>query len=297
VGTHTIRAEYLGDSAHPASSKSLSFTVVKQKPEVSLSTSIAVIGDPTYVVVQVTSNYPSTPISPTGTVIVRNGSTILATGSISLYGLSFTVPPLTPGHHDFSVSYSGDDRYEKVDKSFPYTVTEPSIEIIDAYGSPTDVFVWVRSSRATLSRRTAGGVWTNLAPSYQLPFVDQATAPETVYLYRMDDYGLNAGPVDLAIRMTFTDDPLAPGTAVKAVHLAEIVHATNIVRTAAGLAPVVMDTSPGTPITASSLLALRTAINEGRTALGAYPFAFYRPIAQGSTIAAADLNELRQAVR
>jgi hypothetical protein len=103
---------------------------------------------------------------------------------------------------------------------------------------------------------------------------------------------------DVAQRISFTDDPLVPGKSIRALHLAEIVAGTNKLRAAANLPPVVLQnaTSPHV-VTAAHVNALRTAVNEGRAALGAVPYSFPGTIAPGAVIRATHIQDLREAIR
>jgi hypothetical protein len=121
---------------------------------------------------------------------------------------------------------------------------------------------------------------------------------ETVYLYRMEGFDKSVTAADLAMRIAFADDPVMAGMPIKALHLQEIVRAANIVRAAANLSAI--SAAPfqlNAPIEAATLIALRSAINEARVALGAYAYPFAAGIAAGAPVRAADIQELREAVR
>jgi len=114
----------------------------------------------------------------------------------------------------------------------------------------------------------------------------------------MEGHDGSVSHADLGMRIGYTDDPLRPGVAIKAVHLQEIVRAANIVRGAAHMPNFVLTANVGGKvITAAQMNALRNAINEARTSLGAIPFSFTNVIAPLTPIRAVDIQELREALR
>jgi len=135
-------------------------------------------------------------------------------------------------------------------------------------------------------------------------FIDTSLSPNTTYLYKVQaaDPSAVGAPsnVDLATTMMFTDDPVIPGSMVKAIHVTELRAAVNAVRAAAGLAPTTFaDPSlAGALIKASHLVALRTSLDEARSTLGLPAIVYTDPaLAAGITIKAAHLRELRSGVK
>lgn len=96
---------------------------------------------------------------------------------------------------------------------------------------------------------------------------------------------------------TFTDDPLLPGTVIKAVHLQQLRNAVNSLRAYAGLGAASW-TDPslsGVTVKAIHLTQLRDRLNEARRALGLAPVSL--SIAPGDTIRASHIQALRNGVR
>jgi hypothetical protein len=101
---------------------------------------------------------------------------------------------------------------------------------------------------------------------------------------------------------TFTDNPLAAGTAVKAIHLTELRTAVNAARTRNGLAAAVWTdptiTARSTAVKAVHVAELRTALNQVFTALSRTLPTYTDPtLVAGQTVPkAAHIQELRNAV-
>jgi hypothetical protein len=103
---------------------------------------------------------------------------------------------------------------------------------------------------------------------------------------------------DAALLTTFTDDPLAAGMKIKAVHVTQLVTATNQYRAAFGLAPIsIPNAAAGNVIRAADIVTLRTAINEARTTAGMAAIAFPSITPRSTKIRAADVQQLRAVLR
>jgi len=173
---------------------------------------------------------------------------------------------------------------------------------IDARGTADGVMVtWLAPNQPIVRKKLPGQAWGAgggmccASP----PWNDTSGEPETVYLYRMEAYdGKSWSPADVGMRIAFTDDALAAGMMIRAVHLQEIVRAANILRQAAGLTLVPTgNIVSGTVVAAAHVSTLRNAINEARLAIGAAAFPFTGTVAPGALISAHDVQELREAVR
>lgn len=300
VGTHTFLVEYLGDAIHPPSSCSMTYVIDKQTPKISLSKPFAVAGTPTNVTISVLSNYSET-ASPQGTVSLIDGPTTYTTANLPSYSpyANASLPAFPAGRRDLLIRYSGDSNYAATDQIVPFVVFGPE-GAIDARGTTDGVTIsWSAGPNVDyVARRLPGQTWTS-PWCCNSPWLDTVPAPETVYLYRMQSWdGLLSTPADVAMRISFTDEPLLPGMPIRAVHMQQIVRATNILRTAANLPLLSTDSIvPGAIITAAAVNEVRDAINEARVALGAYAFPFAITIAPGTPITAAQFRELREAVR
>ena len=107
---------------------------------------------------------------------------------------------------------------------------------------------------------------------------------------------LSLGNGSVVANLTFTDDPLVPGTLIKLIHITELRAAVNAMRASAGL-PAMSDDGTialGQIVRASHLTNLRTALNEARVALGmpALTFTDSPPV----SIKAIHVQELRDGV-
>jgi hypothetical protein len=152
-------------------------------------------------------------------------------------------------------------------------------------------------------RKSAGGSFVVVGTSTSNSFTDTTVAANTAYLYRVR--ALNAAGAsgdstyDLATTVIFTDDPLTPGTLIKAVHLAQLRTAVNAVRALAGLGAATFTdaASPGVVVKAVHITELRTVLNQALTALGFATPAYTDPSLTGVLIKAVHFQELRNRVK
>lgn len=215
------------------------------------------------------------------------------------------VSGLAPGRHDLRASYSGDDNFHGSESTIlTHHAFASSGLLIDARGRADGIVLawpYMNDTTRQVGRAIAPDPAFTGRVSIGRATLDQQTSPGVVYLYRLEFWsgGLISGfgPVDLGVRMTFSEDPLLPGMKVRASHFQEVIDATNFLRGKVGQSLVTFnDLAAGTSIRASHITTLRTKINEARTALGAAPVSFIRAIASGDIIRAQDLQELREAV-
>ncbi len=116
VGVHTVVAIYSGDAVFPASlSAPQSFTIARRTPLMSVSTSLtkALAGLPIVVTVSVSIPSDNPLASPTGTVLLKDGTDIVGsvTLSASASGIAagnLALPSLAAGIHTFTATYAGD---------------------------------------------------------------------------------------------------------------------------------------------------------------------------------------------
>jgi hypothetical protein len=126
IGSHSITANYGGDSTFGTSSGSTTEIVN------ALTTTITVSGSPNPAMAgqQVTFTATATPNSgnnPTGTVTFMDGSTTLGTGTFALVGgqdqASFTTTtPLSAGSHTITANYGGDALFGSTSGSTTETI-------------------------------------------------------------------------------------------------------------------------------------------------------------------------------
>lgn len=301
TGTWTFVAEFAGDATHPPSSATMTYVIGKATPVISFNKASAPFGQTTSVTVEVPRVY-SDGATPSGTVTISEAGAVFGTYALDWWGgVAFDLPMLTLGRHYFHIAYSGDANHLGAELDVPFIIFPSSQQSIDARGTAAAVTVTWWTSQSIIRRKTADETWAQ--SSYgsccpQAPWFDTNALPETVYLYRMEGHDGSVSHADLGMRIGFTDDPLIPGTKIKAVHLQEIIRAANIVRSAAHLSAVNLTATVGANvITAAQMNALRNAINDARVSLGALPFPFTEAIAPQTPILAIHMQELREAVR
>lgn len=145
---------------------------------------------------------------------------------------------------------------------------------------------------------------------------DQGTPSSTQAVMKAvltGNYGATLGPWDIeAVRtvyegtggdtpptFTFTDDPLLPGTPIKAVHFTELRNAVNTFRAYAGLTAHTWTTgtiAPGVVVTAAHINEIRNALVPALQALGRAT-GFAETIGAGTPIRASHIQEIRNKMR
>jgi hypothetical protein len=103
AGTHSIAANYTGDTADNASSGNLTQTI-----QIATTISVASSQNPIPVGASVTFTAGVTPSTATGTVQFLDGATVLGTTSLAGGSASFTAASLAQGTHSITAIYSGD---------------------------------------------------------------------------------------------------------------------------------------------------------------------------------------------
>jgi large repetitive protein len=153
VGTHQLTAVYLGDSNYGGSTSST------LQQAVALATATLTLVGPTSAVdvgtvVTVSGALSSSGLQPTGTLILRDGSTAIATQAVgaSTGVFSFSTTALALGAHALSVTYSGDaDNAAAVSPPVSVTVQQaPTATALTMSGSPA-----VASQPVTLNAAVA----------------------------------------------------------------------------------------------------------------------------------------------
>ena len=152
------------------------------------------------------------------------------------------------------------------------------VNVVATATTTTSVSItWNASVGATsyqVFRRPAGGSFGLVGSPVSNSFTDNTAAASSSYLYQVR--AVSAGGTsadstpDLATTVIFTDDALAAGILVKAVHLSQLRTATNAVRALAGLgaAGFTDAASAGVTVKAVHVTEMRTALDAGLGPLG-----------------------------
>jgi chitodextrinase len=153
---------------------------------------------------------------------------------------------------------------------------------------------------------STNGPFTTLSNTASTSFSDSGLSSTTTYIYRVRavDAGGNYSDfsnIDIATTIVFTDDPLAAGTIIKAVHITEVRSAVNAVRAAAGLSAVTWTDSSLTnvEIKAVHINELRSSLDAARTVLGLSTGSYTdSSLTAGTTLVkAVHVSELRDRVK
>jgi len=164
---------------------------------------------------------------------------------------------------------------------------------------------WSAVSGATsyeIDRRDPGGAFALRGTSITTSYDDPASA-NTAYLYRVravNSAGSSAASAsDLSTTVIFTDDALAAGGVVKAVHLAELRTAVDAVRAQAGLTAVGYSdaATAGVVLKAVHITELRTDLDQAMSALGLPAGGWTDPALTGMAIKPVHFQEIRNRVK
>ena len=125
LGSHTIQADYSGDSSFTTSLGSVKQKVGDAASTVVLTSSMnpAVYGQPVTLTATVTDSAGQT---PTGFVVFAEGSTVYGTVSLSAGVAQIVLPTLTTGKHTITAQYSGDSSDGSAKASLAQVITGAS---------------------------------------------------------------------------------------------------------------------------------------------------------------------------
>lgn len=304
AGTYTLTVEYSGDANYKSSTRSVPFTVTKRKPTLSVTSSAPAPG-----AVPLTASFPyESTLAKSGTIRFVLDGRDLGTYPLQSDNKASVTTELAAGTYDLYAHYSGDANHEAVSAYSRLTVYGGSFGtpvVLSAKGRATSAelrwtpivgaiiyYVYVRktpSSPAELIAEPVDARWTVQMPA------------NTTWLYQVEarTWGnqRSGSNWDFATTVPFTDDPLVPGTIMRARHVAELRAAANALRTFAGLPAFAFGEAvpAGSLIRAADVQSLRTAIGEARAAI-AMPVAFTGTIGPGTPVQGVHWSELRGAV-
>jgi hypothetical protein len=164
---------------------------------------------------------------------------------------------------------------------------------------------WIAAAGATsyqIERRAAGSAFSTIGTSSTTTFSDHSVVAGAAYQYRvraLNPAGAALGAPELATTVIFDDDPLTPGTYIKASHISQLRTAVNAVRSLAGLSAVAFPDAavPGVVIKANHIVELRTSVDAARLVLEMATSPYTDSSLAGAPIKAVHIQELRERVR
>jgi Big-like domain-containing protein/IPT/TIG domain-containing protein len=126
-GSYEITATYSGDANYEASESSISQQITKAETELSLTSTLnpAPYGSSGTLKATIKAVPPGGG-SPTGTVTFSEGSTVLATVSVSSGTAKYALKSMDPGTHEITAIYNGDANYEASEAGIAQTITKAS---------------------------------------------------------------------------------------------------------------------------------------------------------------------------
>ncbi|HYI09791.1 MAG TPA: FG-GAP-like repeat-containing protein [Thermoanaerobaculia bacterium] len=302
AGTHLLDVEYSGDAYFAPVTTTTTITIAKGTIALSASAPSTVASGATVTVSASLAREYSQAAPPAGTITLREGATVYGTKPAA-ESVSFTIGPLAAGAHTLTVEYSGDTNYLTTSDTVDVTVAPPDAAIVTATAlSTTSIAVsWTPVTGAVsydVYRRVGDGAYALATTVTALNWTDTGRAATTTHLYQVlarngANETISLSAPDFATTVMFSDAAL-PGVKVKLVHVTQLRSAINAVRTAAGLSAFSFAPTPalGSIVLGLQLAQMRTALVEGRTALG-----FATSFTEGSVIAAVHLEELRDQVQ
>lgn len=228
---------------------------------------------------------------------------------------SFQWTPTSGGTHTVQVwvrdattlvhpNYAGSSLQSTRIWSVDVSSTPPPANFVAHAGTGSVLLSWSVVGGASgyeIARAAAGGGFVTIATIAGTVYQDTTVSSNAGYIYKVRAVGGPYCAPDLVVVFTATDDPLQPGTRVKAVHLTELRTAIQAARTTAGIGPATYSRSvaPGTIVNASDVMEMRHAINAARTAAGAHNLAFTDAVlsSRSSLIKSVHIIDLRGALR
>lgn len=197
--------------------------------------------------------------------------------------------------------------YGTVSSTFNFTVMSSSAPAVTAIAtSATSVALnWTGDATHTyevrrINHRNENFTNSTIARVTGLSFTDTTAAAGKTYLYNIIDLTTGLiGNNDYATTIVFTDDPLAGGTKVKAVHLTQLRSAVNAMRAAAALSAATFTdaTLAGISIKRVHITELRTALNEALLQLNRFASFTDSDLTTSIPVRGVHVRELRDAVK
>ena len=177
IGAHTLAATYLGDTSFNGSSDTLTQTVNRAASSTSVSTSPnpSQFGQTVTLTATVSSVAPGAG-TPTGSVVFKDGTTVLGTGTLDAAGVAtFGTSALGVGSHMITAEYAGDASFTASSNFTEQTVNPAATTTTVASSVNPSVF----GQAVTLTATVASAAGT---PGGTVEFFDGATSLGTVTL-------------------------------------------------------------------------------------------------------------------
>jgi hypothetical protein len=247
-GSHTLTVAYAGDGDVYAGTDSIELTVTKAVGWVSAADASGIYGTAASIPVTVTADG----VTPTGSVSVRDGATVLATASLTTGQASVAVPAgsLQPGVHALTVAYAGDDHVTTATKGIILTVAKVggkvsaiggsvvygkavSVPITVTGGAPTGT-VTVSSGATVLGTATLTGGAANVA----IPATSLAPGAHSLTVAYAGDSTVAADSTTVTLTVTRAKATLAKPTVAPKQVIVKKTRASITVKVAAsGVTP------------------------------------------------------------
>jgi sugar lactone lactonase YvrE len=165
AGTHTLTATYAGNATYApveTPSASLSLTVAKASPAVSISATATQVALDQAAQFTVTVATASGLAAPTGTVYFYDGSTTLGSATLSSGSASFSTTSLASGTHTITATYNGDSLYNSASSSNAATVTvanyvQTSLQLLLSPSAPEGGYSYGQTVVATATVAALAG--------------------------------------------------------------------------------------------------------------------------------------------
>lgn len=322
VGTFEYYVSFEGTATQPpAVSRVIRQTVTKAKGLLEIYpgnvNTILRYGDQPEVRLDLHSD-PHGPV-PEGLVRLYDGATLIATkdvvnnccsGGITV---TFNLPVLPVGVHYIRATYAGSSKFTPAATKYErYTILPAEGFNIDAYSYADGNFSSVGAAGNftrpdggyfVIYRKVGNQPWAVYDTHSFYPSISVFDPqPNVLYAFRMEAYNASNQVIaysntDATILFPFTKDPIVSGMPVKAQHFQELIDATNIFRSAAGLSALTLsDFGAGKAIRLEHLTTLRASLSVARSAIG-LPAIAYSSSPAGSPIQARHLQELRDTMQ
>lgn len=216
---------------------------------------------------------------------------------IAFSAAALSTSTLTIGSHSITAEYEGDSNYAPGTSNTVTQIVGTTLATPQQF-SATSSGTTITLSWQAVASATGYEVYraTSIAGPFTSAFTVTATstndpdslASDTTYLYEVRALG-PGGPsgfsaIDAATTTTFTDGDLT-NVPVKLAHRDQLRGAVSAMHVAAGLGALTFSADPpgGAPVSAAEIIALRTALNDARAAIGLSDAIYAEAITAGVT--------------